>query len=58
MELHATGWNAWGQLYFNSFRDDGNVDDIHAFTCVLKKEVIHSVEPQFSYTEGDSSSLA
>ncbi|KAK3315324.1 regulator of chromosome condensation 1/beta-lactamase-inhibitor protein II [Apodospora peruviana] len=57
MELYASGFNAWNQLHFDHHSNTASPppektepDDIHAFTCVLRDEVIDHVRPFLSYT--------
>jgi hypothetical protein len=55
MELHAAGFNAWGQLRFDNSTAGGNADepaDFGSFTLVLRDEAIHAVQPLLSYTSG------
>lgn len=53
--LYATGFNAWGQLQFDTTnaKTDGftnEPDDIQTFTRVLEDSAIKHVRPSLSYT--------
>ncbi|KIH94707.1 hypothetical protein SPBR_03792 [Sporothrix brasiliensis 5110] len=50
--LYATGFNAWGQLQFNTTAvPEDEPDDIWAFTRVRQDHKIVHVRPSLSYTE-------
>lgn len=54
--LYAAGFNAWGQLQFdtpgNQVGTQAEPDDITAFTCVLEDPEIVHVRPSLSFTTG------
>lgn len=52
MELYASGFNAWGQLYFQATESHANPDDLHEFTCVLSGDAIDHPRPSLSHTTG------
>lgn len=56
MELHAAGFNAWNQLYFDSrpseVTTDSEPDDISSFTRVLVAGDIRTPVSGLSYTLG------
>lgn len=52
MELYATGFNAWNQLYFEPLTPDEEPNDIFEFTKVLSGRNLDRVEAHLTYTCG------
>lgn len=55
MELYASGFNAWGQLFFNRQPVDSAEADLHEFACVLESSTIEHARAFLSHTTGRSS---
>ncbi|PSR90510.1 regulator of chromosome condensation 1/beta-lactamase-inhibitor protein II [Coniella lustricola] len=59
MELYASGFNAWGQLYFDGTVNEAeNAPDLRQFVPVLKASTIDNVQAFLSYTTVRSASGA
>lgn len=53
MELYASGFNAWGQLYFDGHSKHGHQEhDLYRFACAFRDGHIEHVQSSLSCTIG------